>query len=198
MLETTSPALNASNLDAFRQRLRELGYVEGRNLTIEYRSSDGHGERFTALAAELVALNVDLIVTSFDAGVTTKVYNTNYGDISLPVRNQSEFSRFTFSMDLRRDTHEAAIKLLTTMFIAPLVAFAAFLIEPTDVNTRFGVGVGALFAVATSAVIVASAVPDSSALTAADKMHMVAISFIFASLVQSAVFRDWKGALMTR
>ena len=62
MLETTSATLNASNLDAFRQRLRELGYVEGRNLVIEYRASDGRGERFTVMATELVAMKVDLIV----------------------------------------------------------------------------------------------------------------------------------------
>ncbi len=130
-------------------------------------------------------------VSFFDAGVTTKVYHTNFGDISLPTTDRSEFSRFTFSMDLRRENHEAAIKLLTTMLVAPLVAFAAFLIRPTDVNTRFGVGVGALFAVATSAVIVASAVPDSSALTTADKLHMIAMIFIVASLVQSAICMKW-------
>jgi len=61
-------------------------------------------------------------------------------------------------LDLIRENHEAAIKLLGAMFFATLVAFAAFVIKPTDVNTRFGVGVGALFAVATSAVIVAGAV----------------------------------------
>jgi hypothetical protein len=77
------------------------------------------------------------------------------------------------------------------MVLAPLVAFAAFLIKPTDVNTRFGVGVGALFAVATSAVIVAGAVPDSTALTAADRLHMISMSFIFASLVQSAICMKW-------
>jgi len=62
MLETTSAALNAPNLDAFRQGLRELGYVEGRNLSIEYRSADGRGERFADLAGELVSLKVDLIL----------------------------------------------------------------------------------------------------------------------------------------
>jgi putative ABC transport system substrate-binding protein len=63
MLETISTTLNAANLDAFRQGLRELGYVEGRNLIIEYRSADGRSERFAALATELVGLKVDLIVT---------------------------------------------------------------------------------------------------------------------------------------
>jgi putative tryptophan/tyrosine transport system substrate-binding protein len=63
VLEPTSMALNAANLEAFRQGLRELGYVEGRNMTIEYRSADGRSERFPDLAAELVRLKVDVILT---------------------------------------------------------------------------------------------------------------------------------------
>lgn len=62
MLETTPMAMNAANLGPFRQQLRELGYVEGRNLIIEYRSADGRSERFAGLAAELVNMKVDLIV----------------------------------------------------------------------------------------------------------------------------------------
>jgi putative ABC transport system substrate-binding protein len=63
VLETTSVALNAANLEAFRQGLRELGYVERQNYAIEYRSADGRPERFPDLAAELVRLKVDLILT---------------------------------------------------------------------------------------------------------------------------------------
>ena len=63
MLERTPPATNAANFEAFRRGLRELRYVEGKNLVIEYRSADGRDERFAALATELVRLNVDLILT---------------------------------------------------------------------------------------------------------------------------------------
>jgi ABC-type uncharacterized transport system substrate-binding protein len=63
MLERTSSTINAANLDSFRQGLRSLGYVEGRNLVIEYRSADGNDQRFPGLAAELVGLKVDLILT---------------------------------------------------------------------------------------------------------------------------------------
>src|SRR5207245_5123632 len=59
-----SPNLAASPhlRDAFLQRLRDLGYVEGRNLVIEYRDAEGKVERLPALAAELVALKVDVIL----------------------------------------------------------------------------------------------------------------------------------------
>src|SRR3989441_936324 len=57
-------AANPHLQEAFRQGLRELGYVEGRNLVIEYRDAEGKLERFPALAAELVALKVDVIVAS--------------------------------------------------------------------------------------------------------------------------------------
>jgi putative tryptophan/tyrosine transport system substrate-binding protein len=63
MVETISEALNAANLAAFRKSLRDLGYVEGQNLVIEYRSADGHAERFPDLATQLVDLKVDLILT---------------------------------------------------------------------------------------------------------------------------------------
>ena len=48
--------------EAFLQELRDLGYIEGRNLVIEYRSAEGKSEQLPALAAELVALKVDVIV----------------------------------------------------------------------------------------------------------------------------------------
>jgi putative ABC transport system substrate-binding protein len=63
VLERTSETINAANLDGFRQGLRELGYVEGKNFVIDYRSADGRDERFPGLAAELVRLKVDLILT---------------------------------------------------------------------------------------------------------------------------------------
>jgi putative ABC transport system substrate-binding protein len=63
LLEVVPAASNATNLAAFRQGLKELGYAEGQDLVIEYRSADGRPERFPALAEELVRLKVDLIVT---------------------------------------------------------------------------------------------------------------------------------------
>jgi putative tryptophan/tyrosine transport system substrate-binding protein len=54
----------SARVEAFRQRLRELGYVEGQNIVIEPRSAEGKLERLTDLAGELVRLKVDVIVTA--------------------------------------------------------------------------------------------------------------------------------------
>src|SRR5215204_3312926 len=62
MLDTATAELNKPNLDAFKKRLRELGYVERQNLFIEYRSADGRNERLPALATELISHNPDVIV----------------------------------------------------------------------------------------------------------------------------------------
>jgi len=63
VLEPTPAVQNATNFNALRDGLRKLGYVEGQNLVIEYRSADGRAERFPDLASELVRLKVDVVVT---------------------------------------------------------------------------------------------------------------------------------------
>ena len=58
-----SGGLRGPTLEAFRQGLRELGYIEGQNIIIEYRFAQGKEDRLLDLAAELVRLKVDVIVT---------------------------------------------------------------------------------------------------------------------------------------
>src|SRR5262247_2998750 len=69
-LGLTSPSDRPSLLDAFRQGLRELGWVEGQNIVIDYRYAEGRVDRLPDLAAELVRLKVDLIVSWGTQGVT--------------------------------------------------------------------------------------------------------------------------------
>jgi putative ABC transport system substrate-binding protein len=69
-LGTTSPSDRPPLLDAFRQGLRELGWVEGQNIVIDYRFAEGRLDRLPDLAAELVRLKVDIIVSGGTQGVT--------------------------------------------------------------------------------------------------------------------------------
>jgi putative ABC transport system substrate-binding protein len=74
-------ATSAGNREAFLQGLRDLGYVEGRNVAIQYRDAKGKPERLPALAAELVALKVDVIL----AGGTPHALAAKQATRSLPI-----------------------------------------------------------------------------------------------------------------
>ena len=62
-LAATSLSTNPARIEAFRQGLRELGYVEGKNIVIEWRFAEGKADRLAGFAAELVRLKVDVIVS---------------------------------------------------------------------------------------------------------------------------------------
>jgi ABC-type uncharacterized transport system substrate-binding protein len=64
-----SPSESSPRLDVFRQGLRELGWVEGQNIVIDYRFDEGRNDRLPDLAAELVRLKVDIIVAVATQGV---------------------------------------------------------------------------------------------------------------------------------
>ena len=117
MLETISSAQNAPQLDAFRQRLQQLGYVEGINVVIEYRSAEGRGDRFPRLVAELIQRNVDLFVLRGtpaalavkNATSTIPVVMTAVGDpllvvasLSRPGGNLTGFSSFVVDLEAKR------------------------------------------------------------------------------------------------
>ncbi len=72
---------NEPNLEAFRQGLRDLGYVEGQNLVIELRSANGHAERLPELAAELVGLHVDVLLAAGTPGIRAAKNAT----VSIPI-----------------------------------------------------------------------------------------------------------------
>jgi len=78
----TSTGRESPNARAFRQGLRELAYVEGQNIAIEYRSAEGNLDRLSALAAELVRLKVDII---FAAGGTLTILAAKKATSAIPI-----------------------------------------------------------------------------------------------------------------
>ena len=71
---------SASTVDAFRQGLRDLGYIEGKNIVIEYRYAEGRGDRLNDFVAEFVRSKVDIIVTTMQLTGTIPIVMAGTGD----------------------------------------------------------------------------------------------------------------------
>src|ERR1051325_10422878 len=75
-LSNTDPDRESIRLDVIRLALHEHGYMEGKNIAIEYRYAEGKDDRFAQLAAELVRLKVDIIVVSGNRGTLAAMNTT--------------------------------------------------------------------------------------------------------------------------
>ena len=87
-LTGTSPSTNSARIERFRQGLRDLGYVEGKNIIIEARSAEEKLDRLPALAAELVRLKVDVIVTG--GGTSTRAAKEATSTIPIVMTQDSD------------------------------------------------------------------------------------------------------------
>lgn len=119
--------------------------------------------------------------------IASHLYTTNYGDITLPTNSESSYSRFIYSLFIERPGYEYFLKMFLSVFVATLISFLAFLIKPTDLDPRFGLGIGAIFAAVASQYVVSSSLPETNVMTLADKLHILSIIFIFVSLFESTL-----------
>ena len=87
-LSGVSLSVNAARVEAFRQGLRELSYVEGKNIVIDWQSAEGKPDRLPALAAELVRLKVDIIVTA--GGPSTRAVKAATSTIPIVMTQDSD------------------------------------------------------------------------------------------------------------
>jgi putative tryptophan/tyrosine transport system substrate-binding protein len=98
-LSGSSAGPSAANVAAFREGLSEIGYVEGRNVAIEYRWAEGHYDRLPALAADLVGRKVDVIATGGGTNSTlvAKMPPLRFRSSSEPVATRSNWAWSTVS-----------------------------------------------------------------------------------------------------
>ena len=127
----------------FRQGLRELGYVEGKNLIIEWRSAEGNNERLAGLAAELVNLKVDVIVTAGTPAISAAQKATTaipivMGNIGDPVGSgfvkslARPASNITGLSSMAGDVYLKQIEMLLSM--VPRLSRVAVLVNPSNMS----------------------------------------------------------------
>lgn len=114
-------------------------------------------------------------------------FATNFGDLDLPTGTKSVYSSVTFQVGINHDGLAYFAKLTCTAFIATVLAALALLIRPSDVDPRFGLPVGGLFAAVASEWVVSESLPDRSGLTLADWVHVASFLVIFLVVLVSVI-----------
>ena len=125
-------------------------------------------------------------IINFNVSQKENKYETGFGD-ARPGKESSVFSQFNVEMDLQRDAWGLFMKIFIGMYIAFLIAIISFTPHPAELEPRFGLPVGGLFAAVGNKYIIDSLLPESSSFTLVDTLHTLTFLSIFATLLTSAI-----------
>jgi hypothetical protein len=125
-------------------------------------------------------------ISDFNVADGTHLYETGFGDAT-PGRDQQTFSTFILEMDIDRQALGLFMKIFFGMYIAFLIAAISFIPKPWELDPRFGLPVGGLFAAVGNKYIIDTVLPETSTFTLVDTLHTLTFFAIFAILVVSAI-----------
>lgn len=125
-------------------------------------------------------------IADFNVADGNHLYETGFGDAT-PGRDSQTFSTFLLEMDIEREALGLFMKIFLGMYIAFLIAALSFIPKPWELDPRFGLPVGGLFAAVGNKYIIDSVLPETSAFTLVDTLHTITFLGIFSILVVSAI-----------
>lgn len=169
-----------SNFPFDKQKLRfsiENSQFDSKALVFE---ADTLGKHFDPLFT-LRGWDID----SIDIRTGIKQYETAFGDDKLP-KPHTEYSNFKVQLSIDRDAMGLFWKMFLGMYVAFLISYMCFYIHADSIDSRFGLSVGALFAVIGNKYIVDSALPESNTFTLVDTLHGITLVFILAVIICTA------------
>lgn len=123
-------------------------------------------------------------IDSFTLYTGIKAYETGFGDPALETPHM-DYSSFRVKVSLHRDATDLFWKMFLGMYAAFLISFICFFIHADNIDSRFGLSVGALFAVIGNKYVVESSMPEATSFTLVDALHGVTLLFIFAVVTTS-------------
>lgn len=137
-------------------------------------------------------------ITDFRVTTDLNEYTTVFGDPGSDMLH-SEYASFNIEIDIERDAWGLFMKIFIGMYIAFMISVLSFITQPSELEPRFGLPVGGLFAAVGNKYIIDSLLPESSTFTLVDSLHATTFLAIFATLSVSAIslyYHD-KGKLAT-
>jgi hypothetical protein len=125
-------------------------------------------------------------IKDFKVHTDLSEYATAFGDPHIK-EGKTSYSRFVIEMDLERSAWGLFIKVFLGMYVAFLIAFVGFFIDHENIEPRFGLPVGGIFASVGNKYVIDSLLPESSQLTLVDLLHGITLVCIFLIIAHSAV-----------
>ncbi len=122
--------------------------------------------------------NWNIIPDSFKVEIDLNKYETAFGDQGL-TQPHSEFSAFKVGIGIERNSFGLFLKLFIGMYISFLLSFLCFFIHSDNIDSRFSLGVGSLFAVIGNKYVIDSSLPESTSFTLVDSLHGITLFFVF-------------------
>jgi hypothetical protein len=124
-------------------------------------------------------------IDSLNITTSTKTYETTFGDESLD-EPKAIYSNYKVLLKINRDATGLFWKMFLGMYTAFLISYMCFYIHTDSIDSRFGLSVGALFAVIGNKYIVDSSLPDSTTFTLVDSLHGLTLFFILTVIIATA------------
>jgi hypothetical protein len=121
---------------------------------------------------------------SVKISIGTKEYDTNFGDPSV-LKPEMLYSAYKVKIGIKRDAWALFWKIFIGMYIGFLIAYISFYIHIDHIDARFGLVVGALFAVVGNKYIIESSLPESSSFTLVDSLHGLTLIYILSVIVST-------------
>ncbi|NBW35934.1 MAG: hypothetical protein EBR30_13105 [Cytophagia bacterium] len=125
-------------------------------------------------------------ISNFEVNTSVNEYTTVFGDPNNDALH-SEYASFNISMDIERDAWGLFAKIFIGMYIAFLISIISFALRPSELEPRFGLPVGGLFAAVGNKYIIDSLLPESTNFTLVDTLHTITFLGILATLLVSAI-----------
>ncbi|OKS85044.1 ligand-gated ion channel [Mucilaginibacter polytrichastri] len=124
-------------------------------------------------------------IDTLEASTGTKAYETAFGDESVK-KPHTEYSNYKVRMVINRDAMGLFWKMFLGMYVAFLIAYMCFYIHRDSIDSRFGLSVGALFAVIGNKYIIDSSLPESTTFTLVDTLHGITLLFILTVIIATS------------
>lgn len=163
--------------------------MDNHNLIISLEDQDSDSGKIVYVSDGQTAIDPRLQVPGWGVSlgeetVADHIYPTNYGLTSSGV-DSSAYSRANFSVILTRESYGPLFKQFWMSGLSVLLGLMAFRVKATDLDARFGLGVGSIFAASANAFVVAGSLPESTVITLAEKINFLAIGTIIICVALS-------------